>query len=122
VFLEDHCLLFRREVFDRIGLLDEELTARSQLDLSLRLFDANLRCVLEPRARVTYLVPTAIDAEERAYYLFRWDPKRARKSEQRIRERWNIVDMPTAMRFVKERVRIARDADLRERWAALARR
>ena len=122
VFLEDHCLLFRRDVFDRIGLLDEELTARSQLDLSLRLFDANLTCVLEPRARVTYLAPSAIDPEERAYYLFRWDPKRARKSEQRIRERWNIVDMPTAMRFVKRRVRIARDADVRERWAALARR
>jgi len=54
-FVEQHCLLFRRSVFDRIGPYDEELNTRDEVDLSLALHHAGATVVLEPRSIVNYV-------------------------------------------------------------------
>jgi GT2 family glycosyltransferase len=109
--IESHCVLFRRRVFDRIGPFDETMSARAEVDLSLALYNNNVPVVFEPRSRVTYSPPPPIFAEERDYYLFKWDPERAARNHHVLRDRWNLVDLPSSVEFVKARRRLASDVD-----------
>jgi GT2 family glycosyltransferase len=103
-FVEQHCLLFRRSVFDRIGPFDEELNTRDEVDLSLALHHAGVTVVLEPRAVVSYVPPTSPpEADELPYYRMRWDLDRAAASRERIRRRWSLVDTPGDLGFVRYR-------------------
>lgn len=103
-FVEQHCLLFRRSVFDRIGPYDEELNTRDEVDLSLALHHADATVVLEPRAIVNYVPPMSPPAaDELPYYRMRWDLERAAQSRDRIRDRWSLVDTPGDLDFVRYR-------------------
>jgi len=46
--------IFRRDVFDRIGLYDEDLTRNQDIELNGRIRRAGGRIVLSPRIRATY--------------------------------------------------------------------
>jgi GT2 family glycosyltransferase len=103
-FVEQHVLLFRRSVFDRIGSYDEELNTRDEVDLSLALHHAGATVVLEPRAVVNYVPPTSPpEADELPYYGVRWDLDRAAASRERIKQRWSLVDTPGDLGFVRYR-------------------
>jgi GT2 family glycosyltransferase len=103
-FVEQHCLLFRRSVFERIGPFDEELNTRDEIDLSLALHHAGATVVLEPRAIVNYVPPSARPEEdELAFYRLRWDLDRAVESRERIRRRWDLVKTPGDLGFVRYR-------------------
>jgi GT2 family glycosyltransferase len=102
-FMEQHCLLFRREVFDRIGPFDEELNTRDEIDLSLALHAAGARVVFEPRCTVAYFPPFPPREDELPYFFFKWDLARAERSRDRIREKWNLTECPGDMGFVKDR-------------------
>ncbi|NNE96760.1 MAG: glycosyltransferase family 2 protein [Acidimicrobiales bacterium] len=106
-FVEQHCLLFRRSVFDRIGPYDEELNTRDEVDLSLALHHAEATVILEPSAVVNYVPPSSPPADdELPYYRMRWDLDRAEASRERIRDRWSLVDTPGDLGFVKYRNQI----------------
>jgi GT2 family glycosyltransferase len=106
-FVEQHCLLFRRAVFDRIGRYDEELNTRDEVDLSLALRHAGATVVLEPRSIVNYVPPTAApEDDELPFYRLRWDLDRAQTSRERIRERWDLVETPGDLEFVRYRTHI----------------
>jgi GT2 family glycosyltransferase len=103
-FVEQHCLLFRRSVFDRIGPYDEELNTRDEVDLSLALHHAGATVVLEPRAIVNYVPPSSSpEPDELPYYRMRWDLDRAAASRERIKQRWCLVDTPGDLGFVEYR-------------------
>lgn len=103
-FVEQHVLLFRRSVFDRIGPYDEELNTRDEVDLSLALHHAGATVVLEPRAVINYVPPTSPpEADELPYYRMRWDLERAAASRERIKQRWFLVDTPGDLGFVRYR-------------------
>jgi GT2 family glycosyltransferase len=103
-FVEQHCLLFRRSVFDRIGRYDEELNTRDEVDLSLALHHAGATVVLEPRSIVNYVPPSsAPEEDELPYYRMRWDLDRAAASRERIKQRWSLVDTPGDLGFVQYR-------------------
>lgn len=103
-FVEQHCLLFRRSVFDRIGPYDEELNTRDEVDLSLALYHAGATVVLEPRSVVNYVPPTSPpEPDELAFYRMRWDLERATASRERIKQRWSLVDTPGDLGFVRYR-------------------
>ena len=103
-FVEQHCLLFRRSVFDRIGPYDEELNTRDEIDLSLALYHAGATVVLEPRSIVNYVPPSERpEPDELDYYAMRWDLDRAIRSRERIRERWSLVETPGDLGFVRYR-------------------
>jgi GT2 family glycosyltransferase len=103
-FVEQHCLLFRRSVFDRIGPYDEELNTRDEIDLSLALYHAGATVVLEPRSIVNYVPPSSRpEPDELEYYAMRWDLDRAVESRERIRLRWSLVETPGDLGFVQYR-------------------
>jgi glycosyltransferase involved in cell wall biosynthesis len=103
-FMEMHCLFFRRSVFDRIGLLDEELIASDEVDLSLALYNAKIPAVFDPECVVNFIQPPEpVCAADRPYYSLAWDTARAKRSLERIQRRWNLVRKPQLVGFVEER-------------------
>lgn len=119
-FMEQHCLLFRRSVFDRIGPYDEELNTRDEIDLSLSLYHAGVPVVFEPKCVVHYIPPFPPRPDETDYFFTKWDLERAANSRRRIREKWNLVEVPGSMEFVKDRNRIGHLHQVRERLEKLA--
>jgi len=130
--IESHCMLFRSEVFERIGPLDESVEqSRQEVDLSMALHNAGVRRVFEPKARVTFSPPPPIHPEERDFYLFKWDVERSRQSHAWLQKKWNLVEVPTSVPFVQARrhlaeemdpeIQVRREQEMRERLAAAAR-
>jgi hypothetical protein len=109
--IESHCVLFRRQVFTHIGLFDETLSARAEVDLSLALYQAEIQIVFEPKARVVYSLPPPIYPEERDYYLSKWDVERAIQNHDYLRNKWKLVHLPSSVDFVKMRRELASDFD-----------
>jgi GT2 family glycosyltransferase len=121
-FVEQHCLLFRREVFNRIGPFDEELNTRDEIDLSLALRQAEAGIVLVPSAVINYVPPSARpEPDEIEFYLQRWDLERAARSRERIRQRWNLVTTPGDLGFVRYRNLILRLPEIRRALEELCR-
>lgn len=119
-FVEQHCLVFRRDVFDRIGRYDTELNTRDEVDLSMALWSVGARVVLEPAVRVNYVPPSSmIEPDELEFYRQRWDLDRARRSRERIRGRWGLTETPGDLGFVEYRNLIPRTAEVRDVLAAL---
>lgn len=111
-FMEQHCFLFRRNVFDRIDLFDEELNQRDEIDISLRLFHAGVPIVFEPKSEIHYLVPYPPEEDDKEYFFFKWDLDRGAMSFERLRKKWNLVEVPGDMNFIRERNRIGRMSEL----------
>jgi hypothetical protein len=110
-----HCVMFRRRVFERIGFFDEEISgSRAEVDLSLALYTAGIPVVLEPRSRVTFMQPPPVHPDEKEYYLRYWNLDQAIRDHERIRSKWNLTACPTAVEFVKARIRIPQEPDPRK--------
>jgi GT2 family glycosyltransferase len=107
-FMEQHCFLFRRSAFDRIDLFDEQLNQRDEIDISLRLIQDGMTVVFEPKSEIHYLVPYPPEDEETDYFFFKWDLERGEESFERLRAKWNLVEVPGDMNFIRERNRIGR--------------
>lgn len=121
-FVEQHCLLFRRAVFDRIGPFDDQLNTRDEVDLSLALHHAGARVVLAPAAVVSYVTPTGPpNHDEMPFFGMRWDLERAAASRDRIRDRWSLVETPGDLEFVRYRNRMVRLPQVRALLEALCR-
>jgi hypothetical protein len=114
-FIEQHCVLFRRHVFDRIGPYDEALSTRDEIDLSLALRRAGVPVVFEPASVVEYLSPWPPGSESIAYSRFKWDLERGLASCERIKERWNLKEVPGGdAGFARKRYLTGRLCDVRE--------
>ncbi len=100
--VEVHCLLFRRDVFDRIGPLDEALSTREPVDLSLTLFAHGVPVVYEPRSVVRFVPPPPVESAERAFFRWVWDIELAKHTHDYLRRKWQS-DLPSSMRFVRDR-------------------
>jgi hypothetical protein len=110
--IEVHCVLYRRSVFERIGLFDETLSARAEVDVSMSLYRAKVPVVFEPNARVIYVPPPPIFVDERDYYLFKWDLARAEQNHNTLKERWGLIDLPSSHEFVRMRRQLATETDV----------
>lgn len=72
-YVEFHCLLVRTDVFDRIGLLDEQLwSTREHLDLCLQLQAADEKIWFEPESVVTYSTPPPFELSDIPFFWTRW--------------------------------------------------
>lgn len=93
---EFHAVLVRRDLFDRIGPLDEEfLATKEHLDLCMRTVEAGGRIVFEPRSVATYLFPNRHNPLERTdwpFFLLRWSQDWQWRSLMRMREKWGLSD------------------------------
>jgi GT2 family glycosyltransferase len=106
LFLESHCMLFHRNVFDTFGYFDEEHNSREEIDISLRLYRAGVPVWFEPESHVHFVSPdrNTLEHEEKEYFKMKWDLTRAIRSHEDIKKKWNLVDIPTSLPFVKSRL------------------
>lgn len=92
---EFHCLMVRRSVFARIGPFDPVIVSKEHLDFSWRVARAGLAIWVEPKAVVTFLVPSDNDPVKFAdlsYFLLRWSPAWQRRSHDLLKQRWGFQE------------------------------
>ena len=91
---EFHCVLARRDLFDQIGLLDEDLLAtKEHLDFCMTVAEAGEKVMFEPTSVVTYLFPNRhnpMTREDWPYFLLRWSPIWQHRSMIRMQEKWGL--------------------------------
>jgi len=120
-FVEQHCVLFRRSVFERIGPYDEELSTRDEIDLSLALRQAGVPVVFEPAAVVEYLSPWPPGPESIEFSKFKWDLDRGVAGCERIKSKWNLKEVPGGdAGFARKRYLTGRLCDVRQELGRLA--
>jgi GT2 family glycosyltransferase len=70
--LEGSCLLIRRDVFDKIGLLDSSFFAYwEETDLIRRGSDAGYRCICVPTAKIWHKISSSVARGAFSYYMIR---------------------------------------------------
>jgi hypothetical protein len=113
--IETHCVLFRRSAYERIGGMDGNLsTSRSEVDLSLALYVAGAVIAFEPASQITFMPPPPVEADDREFYVGRWDREHGIRDQEVIERRYNVVDFPPSIRFCEYRLSLAVDADSEE--------
>ncbi len=71
-YLEGACLLIRRSVLDKIGLLDSSYFAYwEETDLCMRGRDAGYKCICVPTAKIWHKVSSSSTSGIRLYYMTR---------------------------------------------------
>lgn len=92
--VEFHCMLVRRSIFERVGLLDEQLrSAAEHSDFCMSVRAAGGRIVFEPQAMVNQLLPLPFprDVASLPFFLRRWSDKRNRASLARLCAKYAIA-------------------------------
>lgn len=110
-FLETHCVLFRRAVFDRVSGFDETITAQEEIDMSLSLWHAGFTMIVEPSSVVTFLPPPPVFADEKEYYFLKWNPQTYAADYEHVARKWNLIDPPSAEGVVRTRRSYALEDD-----------
>ena len=89
---EFHCMLVRRDVFDRVGLLDEELKSIFEhVDFCMSVRAAGGSVMFEPNALVTYVMEAHLGISDLLYYFYRWNDDWSLASESYFHRKWNSV-------------------------------
>ena len=90
---EFHCTLVRREIFDRIGYLDEAmLNTKEHLDFCMTVAQAGGKIYFEPDSLVTYVPGPPLEWTDLHFYMLRWSDAWTLGSLERIREKWNLSE------------------------------
>lgn len=90
---EFHCVLVRREIFERIGYLDEAmLNTKEHLDFCMTVAQAGGKIYFEPDSLVTYVPGPPLEWIDLAFYILRWSDAWTLASLQRIREKWDLSE------------------------------
>jgi GT2 family glycosyltransferase len=83
--VEFHCMLVRRDVFERVGVLDEQLLSfLDHVDFCLSIAAAGGTIFIEPAAVVTHLAPPPYSWYDLPYFLLRWSDAWMEKSLRRF--------------------------------------
>lgn len=100
-FAEFHCMLVRREIFDRIGLLDERLlSTREHIDFCMTVANAGGTVFCEPASVVTYVPDLPFNLADVSFFLLRWSDAWETSSLEYFSQKWNL---PTKDRYFKKR-------------------
>ncbi len=105
--VHDRCILFRQDAVEQLGWFDEDLSWCTDLALSLKLYEHEMTAVLEPRCLVTHVPAYPPQAEELAYYNFRWHMGRAEASCRHIEKGRRLLDIDWKMNQVRSKQTIA---------------
>jgi hypothetical protein len=101
--VEAHCLLFKREILDKIIPFETGIPGREYIDLSLRLFAEKAKIVFEPKAVVTLYGVPPLQKDELNFYNFLWDKEQGKKTEIKLIEKWNLLNLPSSLDFIENR-------------------
>jgi GT2 family glycosyltransferase len=92
-YVEFHCLLARRSVFDRVGPLDERLlSTREHIDFCLTVARAGGTVFCEPTAVATYLPAPPLALSDLPFFLLRWSDAWERQSLEHFQAKWQFAD------------------------------
>ncbi len=90
---EFHCVLVRKEIFERIGYLDEAiLNTKEHLDFCMTVAQAGGKVYFEPDSLVTYVPGPPLEWSDLHFYMLRWSDAWTLASLQRIREKWDLSE------------------------------
>jgi glycosyltransferase involved in cell wall biosynthesis len=93
--VEFHCMLARRDVFDRLGPLDEGLlTANEHPDLCASVRQSGGTVYLEPAAVVTWMAPPPVAWSDLGFFLLRWSDAWNLSTLCHFREKWRLDEDP----------------------------
>lgn len=91
-FFEYHCVLLRRDCFERGCSLDPELTAlHEHLDLAMQIHRAGGEVYFEPQAVIRYDNATPFTAADRDFFERRWSVEWTDGSLEHFREKWGMA-------------------------------
>ncbi|TKB70428.1 MAG: glycosyltransferase [Nitrospira sp.] len=89
--VEFHTVLVRRDVFQRVGSLDERLmSTREHVDLSLAVQEAGGSIYFEPDSVVTYIPPPPFAWFDYPFFLRRWSESWNIASLRHFRAKWRL--------------------------------
>ncbi|WP_009631384.1 glycosyltransferase family 2 protein [Synechocystis sp. PCC 7509] len=90
---EFHCVLVRKEIFERIGYLDEGmLNTKEHLDFCMTVAQVGGKVYFEPNSLVTYVPGPPLELSDLAFYMLRWSDAWTLASLQRLREKWDLSE------------------------------
>lgn len=115
---ENHCVLLRRSVAEKIAPLNPALNTRQEVDLSLALYHIEAKVIMEPKCKVTFLSPPPIEDEERNFFNFKWDLETAENNHHEIVENWDLINLPSSIPFIKKRRQILEEPDCDQQKSA----
>ena len=106
---EFHCMLVRKDVFDRFGPLDENMkTVHEHTDLCLTVRKHGGLVMFEPDAVVTYVLRRGLRFSDLPFYFYRWSEPSTRETELHFHRKWDIAfDDRTTRVFVVPHRRMA---------------
>lgn len=95
---EFHCVLARRDVFDRFGPLDEAfLSTKEHIDFSMTVRRGGGKIVFEPSSVVTYVFPNRarpITVQDWPFFALRWSDAYGRRTLRHFIEKWQLKTPP----------------------------
>jgi GT2 family glycosyltransferase len=95
---EFHCVLARRDAFDRFGPLDEGLlSTKEHIDFSMTIRAGGGKVVFEPASVVTYVFPNRarpLHVEDWPFFALRWSDAYGRKSLEHFIAKWQLDAPP----------------------------
>jgi glycosyltransferase involved in cell wall biosynthesis len=91
--VEFHCMLVRREVFDQVGPLDEQmLSLREHSDFCLSVREAGGSVWFDPDVAATYARPRLPTLADIGFCLVRWSDEWNRKTVEHFNRKWGVAD------------------------------
>jgi hypothetical protein len=91
--VEFHCCLVRKEVFEQLGPLDEQIMNLGlEEDLCLTVLKASKSIYFEPASVMTYVPPTALSISDMPLFFTRWSQAWGDVSVKRFQEKWNLTE------------------------------
>lgn len=96
---EFHCTLARRDIFDKIGPLDEKLlSTKEHIDFSMTVRAAGEEVWFEPTSVITYVFPCRarpLTPEDWTFFSLRWSNEYGRSSLEHFINKWKLRTNPT---------------------------
>ncbi|MEM9568941.1 MAG: glycosyltransferase [Cyanobacteria bacterium P01_E01_bin.34] len=90
-FAEFHCMMVYRDIFNRIGPLDEQLlNTREHIDFCMSVSNAGGTIYCEPSSVVTYVNELKFTPSDLEYFMLRWSDEWELKSLKRFRKKWDL--------------------------------
>lgn len=106
-FCEFHCVLARRNVFDRIGPLDENmLSTKEHIDFSMSVRQTGGKVWFEPASVVTYVFPCRakpLTPSDWPYFALRWSDSWGARTLQYFYQKWRLA-LPDGYIAAKKRI------------------
>jgi GT2 family glycosyltransferase len=90
-FAEFHCMLVRRDIFGKIGLLDEKLlSTREHIDFCLNVTHAGGTIYCEPDSVATY-VTGKLEWSDLPFFFLRWSDEWELDSLAHFKQKWDLT-------------------------------